>query len=232
VSGESPALERPVVSRDAVHVWRIDLDSESRPTDALWPLLGEEERARASRFVQAHHRRRFVVHRVAQRTILGRYLGVAPEHLDFVVGRYGKPALARGHASSDIRFSLSHSDRLALLAVACAREVGVDIERIRSNVDMLGIARRVFASEEAETLSSLPVEERPPAFFRYWCRLEARAKACGLGLGGGRVPAGPEEWSLWPLEVDAGFVAVLAVEGRDCRLSRLRYSPSAVPDGG
>lgn len=229
------APERPTASPDHVHVWRIDLDSNAQPTNVLEALLCGEERARAARFVHAPHRRRFAVRRAALRTILGRYLNTQPANLCFVAGAHGKPALAGAAASSGIRFSVSHSDRLALIAVAHSREVGVDIERMRSAIPLHDIARRFFSPAEAQALLSLPAEDQPPAFFRCWCSKEACVKALGVGLAAGEDilkdwTGGFGRWSMSALDIDVGFVAMLAVEGRDCRLAVFRYQPTGMPE--
>ena len=40
-------------------------------------------------------------------------------------------------ASANVGFDLSHSDESALIAIARDREVGIDLERIRHNVETL-----------------------------------------------------------------------------------------------
>jgi hypothetical protein len=49
-------------------------------------------------------------------------------------GRFGKPMLA-GAFEGALRFNVSHSGELALYAVSGEREVGVDVEEIRSSVE-------------------------------------------------------------------------------------------------
>jgi len=68
------------------------------------------------------------------RELLGRYLEHDPRELRFVLGAHGKPALLSPGgtgAVEDLRFNLSHSGDLALVAVSAGQEVGVDIERAR-----------------------------------------------------------------------------------------------------
>src|SRR5215211_7614675 len=83
----------PPLGSRAVHVWRVRLDPPSVP-GADWDLLSPEERGRARRFFQEHHRRRFVVAHVALRRILAGYTARAPHELEFRCGPQGKPALA------------------------------------------------------------------------------------------------------------------------------------------
>jgi Phosphopantetheinyl transferase len=58
---------------------------------------------------------------------------------------YGKPAV---DGDTVIRFNLSHSGDLALCAITGEREIGVDIEQIRPDLDWESLARRFFSAEE------------------------------------------------------------------------------------
>ena len=69
-----------------VHVWTVDLD---RPVGAAGGALSEDELLRAARFKVEDGRRRFVGARAALRALLGRYLGVGPETLQFAAGPGG-----------------------------------------------------------------------------------------------------------------------------------------------
>ena len=64
------------LGRREVHVWRIPLDATSPD---FWSLLSEDERRRALRFIFKRDQIRFVNARASMRSILARYLGIAPE---------------------------------------------------------------------------------------------------------------------------------------------------------
>jgi 4'-phosphopantetheinyl transferase len=205
-----------------LHVWRIDL-ARARVDQAA---LSDEEQARAARFLLERDRRRFVASHAALRRILTRYLGpVAPRFAD---GPHGKPFLD----GAALRFNLSHSGELALVAVADGREVGVDVEAVRE-LDLAGMARVSFSPRERAALFALPPDERLPAFFRCWTRKEAHLKATGFGLAlpldGFDVSLGPDEparlvatrpdpdearrFSLLHLDVGPGYAAAVEVAG-------------------
>ena len=116
---------------DSVHIWRADLTAVE---DGLEDLLCPDERSRAAQILPVRKRVLWVRSRGVLRTLLGRYLERDPRALRFELGAGGKPALARvgTGAGKDLRFSLSHSGELALVAVTAGREVGVDIERTRA----------------------------------------------------------------------------------------------------
>jgi len=105
-----------------------------------------------------------------------------------------KPALASGcdgadpggsdsiGPSPDLRFNLSHTSGMALIAVIQGREVGIDIERHRPMDDLDGMAGTVMSLRELDQWKSLAPRDRKPAFYRLWTRKEAYLKAIGLGL--------------------------------------------------
>jgi 4'-phosphopantetheinyl transferase len=213
-----------------IHVWRASLAGAAAP---LRPVLSEDERARADRFVQQRHRDRFVVGRAFLRDALARYLGVTRDAVRF---RY-EPA---GRAVLDgpgPRFNLSHSADLALLAVTPGRDVGIDLEALRRVPDALDLAERWFAPGERAVLRGVPAADREAAFLRCWTLKESYVKAVGGGLG---IPLDRFEvefvppsdapalrvldepgasWSLRTIDPGPGFVGALAVRGEIGRLA-------------
>jgi 4'-phosphopantetheinyl transferase len=164
-----------------VQVWKCWL-GEDLDVEPLCALLSPDELERAARFVFTRDRRRFIAARAALRSILGERLGEAPSRLRFDYGPQGKPALASAWQESGIQFNLAHSGDWALVALACNKRVGVDLEQIRPLVEGREIARRHFSPRETADLWSLPLELQEEAFFRCWTRKEAYLKALGCGL--------------------------------------------------
>ncbi|MGE5374287.1 MAG: 4'-phosphopantetheinyl transferase family protein, partial [Bacteroidota bacterium] len=107
-----------------------------------------DEQARADRFRFEQERRRFIVGRGTLRVILGRYLNSTPEKIKFTYHANGKPSLSNGLLQTELRFNLSHSGDMALLAVTQNREVGIDIETLRSNLDAGKLANQYFSPSE------------------------------------------------------------------------------------
>jgi 4'-phosphopantetheinyl transferase len=176
-----PALaEAPPLAEGELRCVRASLDAPSERVEQLRASLSEDELKRADRFRMEVHRRRFAVGRGFLRALLASHLGAAPDELRFAYGPQGKPRLEG--PGRYLRFNLSHSRDLALAAISRGIEVGVDLEKIRSQVDLEGIARRFFSPAEAADLLARPEAERPLAFFRCWTRKEAFIKAKGGGL--------------------------------------------------
>jgi 4'-phosphopantetheinyl transferase len=204
--------------------------------------LSEDEGARAARFYFQKDREHFIVARGLLRSILGRYLDSEPSTLRFSYSNYGKPALV-GAEEAALRFNLSHSGGLALLAVTRGREIGVDLERVRPDFVDDQIAERFFSPREVARLRALPPGVQLEAFFTCWTRKESYIKAHGEGLSlpldGFDVTLTPGEpaallstrgdlreaalWSLRALHPWPGYVAALAVEGHDWQLKTWRW---------
>jgi 4'-phosphopantetheinyl transferase len=174
--------ERPSLGSNAVHVWRASLDQSPSQVAFFRNSLDDDERSRADRFYFSRDRERFIVARGVLRALLGRYLGKAPQSLSFSYSTHGKPALASESGADAIRFNLSHSHGTALYAVTRGRELGVDLEFIRRDLEAAQIAERFFSHSEIAALRALPPSLRQYAFFLCWTRKEAYIKARGEGL--------------------------------------------------
>ncbi len=162
---------------------------------------------------------------VALRELLGAYLRCDPCGLSIVARKGGKPRLAPGSGQEWLRFNLSHSCRLALVAVACEREVGVDVERISHERRIDTIAEQLFAPGENARLRALPQSQRVEAFYRQWARKEAYLKATGEGLGGLEqldLCRPLEGYALYDVDVGPGHAGALAVEGAAASIRLLR----------
>jgi 4'-phosphopantetheinyl transferase len=229
--------------RDEVHVWLLTLDQSPSYVRSLLTILSEDEQDRANRFHFQKDHDHYVVARATLRIILGRYLGAGPNLLRFSYTYYGKPSLEKEFEGESLRFNLSHSHGLALLAVTRGRELGVDIEWIRAGIADEEIAERFFSEKEVRVLRGLPKDLQDQAFFNCWTRKEAYIKAKGEGLSMplaifdvSLAPGEPAalletrgdplesaRWSLRELITAPDFAAAIAVEGDDWGLRCWRW---------
>jgi 4'-phosphopantetheinyl transferase len=157
----------------------------------------------------------------ALRLILGRYLGEDPETIELRRGERGKPALA--DPAAKLRFNLSHSGGLALIAVADGLELGIDVERIRPRRDLPRLSERALGPEAARAVRSAPAGERTAAFHRAWTRHEAIAKCHGVGL---HAPLPPTPVAVRDIDVGRGYAAALAVAAEEMPAVGLLELPS------
>ena len=115
--------------------------------------------------------------------MLSRYLGIGPYMVELSRSESGKPSLTKElQGKPAITFNMSHAHGRVLIAVSKGQEVGVDLERIRSDVEAAKLSGRYFAPSEQATILQLTQEQRAARFFRYWVAKEAVLKAQGIGL--------------------------------------------------
>lgn len=201
-----PVRQAPPLRPGSVHLWCFP----PAPENPDVTVLQDEERRRADATGNPEGRRRFVHTRGTLRHILGSYLNVTPDQLVLATGAKGKPDIAA--PATRLRFNLSHSGELTLLAVAEGVELGLDVERIRPRRGLTAIARRMFGPAEAAELGELADPRRTQEFHRRWTRLEASVKALGLGLFDTdelRQTALPHAY----FTPQAGYQACLALQG-------------------
>jgi 4'-phosphopantetheinyl transferase len=191
-----------------VHVWRAHLNQAPHVRTRIEGQLCAAERARADRYVRPRDGERFLLGRGFLHEVLSAYVGRRPVELRFAYGPHGKPYLD-SPLCSWLSFNMSHSDDLAVVAVAAGCAIGIDVERIRDDVDVDALIGRLMDAPPA----GAPAATRRRAFFTHWSRQEARWKArgCGLmGLDNARL-APPGEYSIVDLAIAASHSAALAV---------------------
>ena len=223
------------LSENEVHAWKTPLTASEGEYIALQQVLSPDERERAQRFYFEKDRRRWTIAHGVLRILLARYLNTDTHELKFVTNEYGKPALAPPLSGTGLQFNLSHSAELALYAFTYQRQIGIDVEYMRLDIEWEPLARSHFSPSEYVSLKALPSALQAEAFFLCWSRKESYIKAKGRGLSipldqfdVSLVPGEPaalldsrEEvqvtahWSLHNLEPGNGYAGALTVEGFD-----------------
>jgi 4'-phosphopantetheinyl transferase len=213
----SPAAE--------VVLWWATLTASDDEVARVSGWLAPAEHARAARFGREALSRRYVLGRALLRWALGDALDVPPPAVPIVRGVRGRPQLA---TDVGIDFNVSHTEGVALIGIARAGRIGVDVERADRDVRADGLARKFLTTAEQATLAPLPEAERRARFLRYWTCKEAMSKATGDGLSApmrrlevrladgielarGPAPYEPAHWRLHGIDVPDGYLATLAL---------------------
>jgi 4'-phosphopantetheinyl transferase len=194
-----------------------------------YAVLSGAERQRASLIFDPRARHEFVATRAILRLLLAKHTGLPAATLRLGTGEYGKPLLLDGN----LHFNASHSGGKALIAIA-PTEVGVDIERIDSSVDLAAVARSVFAPAEIAMLRNAPERKALDVFFSLWTRKEAYLKATGRGFSSDlhaisvvrphgaiedrSTPLSRRSWLAVDLPSSKGFKAALVTASRDPKI--------------
>jgi 4'-phosphopantetheinyl transferase len=238
-----PALSPDSFPVNRIDLWRVSLDSPATEEDEA-SVLSSDEIARANRFHFEKDRLHFIRCRAALRRLLGKYLTIPADEVRFQYLTNGKPQLGPDQNPHSLQFNVSHSAGLALIAFGTEHGLGVDIEKIRADVDTAALSERFFSSRERAGLQQLPEELRVSGFFACWTRKEAFLKATGEGLSfpladfsvsthpdrgaelkeiKGNVEAG-KQWFLADLTVSEEYRAALALQSNRCELGTFTYA--------
>jgi 4'-phosphopantetheinyl transferase len=163
---------------DLVRVWIVPVDVPAGTAASCADVIDDGERTRASAFLRARDRHRFVIAHGALRILAGRELSTPAAALRWIPGRYGKPELASPW--SGLHTSLSHSAELVAVAISADRPVGIDIERLTPGRELILLSNRFFPPDEAGYVAagSDPTEQAD-RFAQLWTRKEAVVKAAG-----------------------------------------------------
>jgi len=212
-----------------VHVWAYPTIAPAKVVRWCGSTMDAAEHAKV-RQMPAARQEPFLIARGVLRGLLASYLHVPPQAVELESGRYGKPTLRVASGDPQLTFSLSHSDAIVLCAVTRHREVGVDVEQIRRDVDFLSIAARFLSSAEQAELRDGPPGRRARAFFAGWTCKEAYVKATGEGLHrrldsfdvsfdpdgpGGLLRDAVDDMGRWAcarLPMPTGYAAAIVVE--------------------
>jgi 4'-phosphopantetheinyl transferase len=171
-------------TESTVHLWFASLEQPDDIVTQLAAYLSPDEQARAARFRFERDRRSFTIARGVLRSLLGRYMNLLPEEVRFAYGAQGKPDLDPQVHGAGLRFNLSHSGVVCLVAIAQNALVGVDVEQRNPQVKHADLVNRFFAAAEQHHYHALPEEQKIAAFYALWTSKEAYLKATGSGLSG------------------------------------------------
>ena len=164
------------------HLWVLPLDQPTWLNETWAGVLSVDEIARRERFVFESLQQRFQAGRGLLRVILSRYLVCHPRAIEFVYGKYGKPAVK----DNTLGFNVAHSGGWQAVVVMAGADVGVDIEMLDRQADEDALVTRYFHPEEIKRYREIDSPLLKKEFFlKLWACKEAYLKMHGLGLSGG-----------------------------------------------
>jgi len=229
---------------DGIHLWFADYDEiiEESVFAAYRELLTAAEKEQEGRFYFERDRRRYLVTRALQRTVLSRYVSVDPKALVFSTNTYGRPEIANEQAvDARLSFNISHTHSLIVIGVTKGRSIGVDVENVHTGKGMIDLAERYFAPREVAELAATPADCQQHRFFEYWTLKEAYIKARGMGLSlpldrfGFHFPNGdaieiaiaselnddPARWHFWQIRSTPDYLIAICAERCGAQFPRL-----------
>lgn len=195
----------PELGEDTIHVWGVHVPDILDRLNALHGLLSEKEQKKAARFRRDADRESSIAARGALRVLLSGYTGIPAAEIEFNYSENGKPHVI----DSNVDFNVSHSGEWVVLAFGRKRNIGVDVEKIKWEMDVVAIASRFLSPEEALKVEKATDEHTD--FFQLWAYKEAYVKACGSTLFQelGRDAAIKEGWIFHRLEAGSKYAAAV-----------------------
>lgn len=149
--------EREKLASRCVHVWVADVEAIGYSESRLRKTLDASELEKVARLQREVDRIRYIVAHAMLRELLTRYLGVEDARRIRITGGQGRrPELKWPYRATGLRFSLSYSGQLAVMALSRFVRVGIDVQWTQDSADAQDT--------------------------RLWVRGEAAVKALGLGV--------------------------------------------------
>lgn len=167
------------ITKKQIHVWFINLDITEEKIIHLNHFLSEDEILKASKFRFKKDKNCSIISRGALRLLSGKYLNTNPKTIKFKYGEFGKPYY---DMPTELKFNVSHSGNMAAIAFILNCEIGIDIEKLKYDFEVMDIVDNYFSESEIESLKKLPVQDRSKGFYRCWTRKESFIKAKSKGL--------------------------------------------------
>ncbi|GJN28384.1 hypothetical protein PR202_gb16497 [Eleusine coracana subsp. coracana] len=225
-------------SESGVRRWLVDI-TRWRPSpaefDAATSLLPPHERPAIARFVREDDRKRALVSRLLQYSLVHQVLGVPFHQISIRCTTEGKPYLPHDQDETfpNFSFSTSHQGDYVGIASEPLCLVGLDIVSIsKPPGETVAEFIRHFSSYLTDHEWSCIVRAGSPnevltEFYRYWCLKEAYVKAIGAGVGFGlhrlefrhvgwtnisiRIDGqGSRKWTFWLFKLDEMHLASIA----------------------
>ena len=163
-------------SDSTIDIWKIPVFTDHALLDFLQKTLHKEEIEKLSRFHQQKDKQRFITSHGVLRFLLGKYLKLSPEKIQFVSGPNKKPLLK---SNQNIHFNIAHSGDWILITISNF-PIGIDVEKIDDDFSYQEILSLNFSNEEIEFIKN---SNRPRNdFYLLWTRKESLMKATAKGI--------------------------------------------------
>ncbi|MFM8454157.1 MAG: 4'-phosphopantetheinyl transferase family protein [Gammaproteobacteria bacterium] len=186
-----------------IAVWYLN-DSEisdQKLLDYYFSLLDEQEKIKHEKLIIIEKKHQYLITRAVTRIILGAYLKIQPQALEFSVTEHGKPYISNLNLKDQLFFNISHTKNLIVWAISKKIELGIDVEYKLKPVNYLKIAKALFGTEQIAILNQLKNLDLRDKFFEFWTKKEALIKGKNLFLLSKDVDLEAVNYKLWDLKI-------------------------------
>lgn len=175
------ASSPPLAPRETtkIDVWVASTDGIFR-AKSCFDLLTESDWNSLQRIQDPGNRNSAIAARILLRLGLSRATdrSIAPAEWRFAEAEGRRPTIATG--LPHIRYSVSHVDELAIVAVSPELNVGIDVESVDQHISNIAMAEFSHA-DELRSVQHLSDGQRTREFIRAWTLKEAYTKLHGVG---------------------------------------------------
>ncbi len=161
---------------DVIEIWSVDICKNRDSIMHNMYLINDAEKERYNRFISEKDKLRFACGRIFSKMIAAAYLGLKAEDIHICADKNSKPKI-KEH-SNILKYNISHSGDMVLIAFSVYGEIGIDIEQFDPGINVSEMYS-VFHSEEIKALAD---GDRKKIFYRIWTAKEAYVKAVGKGF--------------------------------------------------
>jgi phosphopantetheinyl transferase len=164
---------------ERVGVWVAPSDAILRATSAH-VLLTDADRSGVATMRSLSAQNNAVAARILLRLALSQIVDrqIAPKEWRFRKTEFGQPLVC--NRECEVKFSVSHSGSLIIVAAARAINLGVDVETIDQEIGE-GVIEAFAHKAEKQQLDHLPATQKTREFVQLWTRKEAYTKLLGVG---------------------------------------------------
>lgn len=170
-------LNTDMPTLNMLHLWCVDVLPEHNSTYSQ--ILTNSELERSAQFYFSKDRNTYIFGRAILRILSSSYLSCNPREVEFRYNDFGKPEY---NFEGNLKFNLSHSGDKIILGFVSDGEIGVDIEKIKTDIDLRELAKTVFSESEIKIVDELNNQDAVQKFYELWTRKEAFIKGTGYGL--------------------------------------------------
>jgi 4'-phosphopantetheinyl transferase len=157
----------------------INLKKMKDHVSKLFDSLSHEEKTIANNFLFDHLKKRYTISRGVLRFLLGKFLALPAEKVEFDYNEFKKPLSAQ---NPNLYFNVSHSQDISCYGFFMNNPIGVDIEFMDDKIELDSILPFITSPAEALIFNNISVKGKVFLFYKMWTIKEAYLKALGIGL--------------------------------------------------
>ena len=165
-----------------IHVWLAELDQPQNVVDRFLGYLNWNEKKRISKFKTETLKKKQIVSKGLLKLLIAKYLNTEPQTVEFESNEYGKPFISPAINPINLKFNISHSNRLGLYAFTTDHALGVDVEKIQELENIYDLVDLCMSDFEKRWFLKLSPGIKTDVFYKFWTVKEAFIKAVGTGF--------------------------------------------------